>query len=81
MFLLVYTLGSSNRTIEDFNSLLQRFKIQALVDVRRLPVSKFEHFKKDNLATNLKKEGIKYFYRGDVLGGFREKDMKSILIQ
>jgi uncharacterized protein (DUF488 family) len=24
-------------------------------------------------VTNLKKEGIKYFYRGDVLGGFREK--------
>ena len=44
-----------------------------MVDVRRFPVSKFDHFKKDNFASELHQRGIKYFYLGEVLGGFREK--------
>lgn len=43
------------------------------MDVRRFPTSKFDHFKKDNLALKLRKLGIRYFYLGDVLGGFRKK--------
>ena len=43
------------------------------MDVRRFPVSKFDHFKKDKLTSNLQKWGMKYFYLGDVLGGFRQK--------
>jgi uncharacterized protein (DUF488 family) len=70
---LVYTIGSSTRSLEDFISLLKKFNIQALVDVRRFPVLKFEHFKKDDLASNLQKWGIRYYYLGDVLGGFRKR--------
>lgn len=73
MLKLIYTIGTSTRTIEDFISLCRKFKLQAVVDVRRFPTSKFDHFKKDNLASSLQKWGIKYFYLGDVLGGFREK--------
>jgi uncharacterized protein (DUF488 family) len=70
---VIYTIGTSTRSIEEFISLCKRFKIQAVVDVRRFPTSKFDHFKKDNLATALKQGGIRYFYLGDVLGGFRDK--------
>jgi len=70
---LIYTIGTSTRTVEEFISLCRKFKLQTVVDVRRFPVSKFDHFKKDNLASNLRKWGIRYFYLGDVLGGFRKK--------
>jgi uncharacterized protein (DUF488 family) len=70
---LIYTIGTSTRTIEDFISLCRKFKLQAVVDVRRFPVSKFDHFKKDNFALELHRKGMRYFYLGDVLGGFREK--------
>jgi uncharacterized protein (DUF488 family) len=72
VFKLIYTVGSSTRNPEDFISLLRKFKIEALVDVRRFPVSKFNHFKKDKLASNIQKWGMKYLYLGDVLGGFRQ---------
>jgi uncharacterized protein (DUF488 family) len=74
---LIYTIGSSTRSIEDFISLLKKFNIQALVDVRRFPVLKFEHFKKDNLASNLQKWGIRCYYLGNVLGGFQKKGYKE----
>jgi uncharacterized protein (DUF488 family) len=70
---IIYTIGTSNRTLEDFLSLCREFKLQAVVDVRRFPVSKFHHFKKDNLTSHLQEGGVKYFYLGDALGGFREK--------
>lgn len=70
---VIYTIGTSNRTLEDFISLCERFKLQAVVDVRRFPVSKFNHFKKDNLVSHLQKVKVRYFYLGSLLGGFREK--------
>ena len=67
----VHSLGTSTRTIEEFTSLCHTFEIEAVVDVRRFPVSKFHHFKKDNFASELQPRGIEYFYLGDLLGGFR----------
>jgi len=58
--------------MEEFWFLLTKFEIQAVVDVRRFPVSKFDHFKKDSLASTLHRWGIRYFYMGDILGGFRK---------
>ncbi len=70
-------MGTSNRTIEEFLLICKRFKLRAVVDVRRFPVSKFDHFRKDNFASNLQRRGIRYFYLGDILGGFREKGYKE----
>ena len=70
---LIYTIGTSTRSIEEFISLCRKFKLQAVVDVRRFPVSKFDHFKKDNFSSELHRRGIRYFYLGDILGGFRKK--------
>jgi uncharacterized protein (DUF488 family) len=70
---VIYSIGTSNRTLENFLSLCRAFKVQAVADVRRFPVSRFKHFKKQNLASHLRKTGTEYFYLGKVLGGFREK--------
>jgi uncharacterized protein (DUF488 family) len=70
---LIYTIGSSTREIEDFISLLRKFKIQALADVRRFPQSRLDHFTQKNLSLELENRGIRYFYLGDTLGGFRKK--------
>jgi uncharacterized protein (DUF488 family) len=70
---LIYTIGSSTREIEDFIALLRKFKIQALVDVRRFPQSRLDHFTQKNLSLTLENCGIRYFYLGDTLGGFRKR--------
>ena len=73
----IFTIGHSNRSIEDFISLLMKHGIQILVDVRRFPTSKHEHFKRENLEKYLEKYGIKYIYLGDKLGGYRSGGYKS----
>ena len=68
---LIYTLGTSDRTVEEFADLLERYKIKRVVDVRRFPTSKFEHFKKDNLQKGLERAGCAYDHFGNELGGYR----------
>ncbi len=74
---LIFTVGTSNRSAEEFLSLLRSFHIEAVVDVRRFPSSKFAHFSRQNLADILSQAGIAYFYLGSGLGGFRKGGYKS----
>jgi uncharacterized protein (DUF488 family) len=67
----IYTLGTSTRSPEEFISLLTGHRIEAVADVRRFPTSRFEHFKRENLAGLLHGSGIEYIYLGDELGGYR----------
>jgi len=67
----IYTLGTGTRGREEFINLLKIYKIKLVVDVRRFPTSKWEHFKKENLQKFLKKEDIGYLYLGRELGGYR----------
>jgi uncharacterized protein (DUF488 family) len=69
---LVYTIGTSTRSIQEFISILKRFQLKAVVDVRKFPVSRLKHFGKIQLSSELKRSGIKYFYLGNFLGGFRD---------
>jgi uncharacterized protein (DUF488 family) len=77
----VFTLGTSTHTPEEFLRLLTHYEIGAVVDVRRFPTSRFEHFIKDNLARLLEESGFSYVYMGEGLGGYRsggyEKHMAS----
>jgi len=73
----IFTIGHSTRSLEEFLSLLKHFKISILVDVRRFPTSKLEHFKKEKLEELLKREGIEYIYLGKELGGYRKGGYKS----
>ena len=68
----IYTIGTSNRDLDEFIHILKSFDIELIVDVRRFPTSKFEYFKKENLEIALRKNDIRYRYLGDLLGGFRE---------
>ncbi len=77
----VFTLGSSTRSAQEFLDLLAHYQIEAIVDVRRFPTSRFEHFIKEKLAPLLEENGIAYLYLGEELGGYRsggyEAYMKS----
>jgi uncharacterized protein (DUF488 family) len=67
----VYTIGTSNRTIEEFIDVLIHHEISLLVDVRSFPKSRLKHFERENLDASLNKKGLEYRWLGDRLGGFR----------
>jgi len=68
---LIYTLGTSTRSREQFIELLTSHGVEVVVDVRRFPSSRFEHFRREKLASYLSEAGIDYVYMGDELGGYR----------
>ncbi len=67
----VYSLGTSTRSGDEFIQLLKHYGVELVVDVRRFPVSRFEHFNRPELARLLTEKGIEYLYLGDRLGGYR----------
>jgi len=69
--LTLWTIGHSNRSLEDFLALLNAFGIRAVADVRRYPGSrKFPHFGQEALRAALEAEGIVYRWF-EALGGRR----------
>ena len=70
----LYTIGHGNRKQEDFLALLKDFCIDYLIDVRSQPFSKFNpQFNQNDLKFFLERNGIKYVFMGDTIGG-RPKD-------
>lgn len=66
----IYSIGYSNRTLEVFQSLLDKYQIQYLVDVRSSPYSKFNpDFNKVGLERYFKSGNIRYVFMGDQIGG------------
>jgi uncharacterized protein (DUF488 family) len=69
---VVYTIGHSTRTIEEFLSLLRIHGIRQLADIRTVPRSKrHPHFEKDALDASLAAAGIGYRHYPS-LGGLRK---------
>ncbi|MFO7968263.1 MAG: DUF488 domain-containing protein [Archaeoglobaceae archaeon] len=68
---VIYTVGTSNRTIEQFIGLLKRYNIEVVLDVRSFPTSRFEHFKKEVMSGYLKEGDIEYVHLKE-LGGYRK---------
>lgn len=68
---IIHTLGTSNRTPEEFVGLLHTYGVEMAVDVRSFPTSKFPHFKKEALRQSLGEAGLGYYYLGKELGGYR----------
>ncbi|MDH7500273.1 MAG: DUF488 domain-containing protein [candidate division NC10 bacterium] len=68
---LIYTLGSSNRSQDEFLELLGAYGIEVLLDVRRFPTSKFDQFQQENLQGAVEAAGIQYVHLGKELGGYR----------
>ena len=70
---IVYTVGHSNRTINEFLKLLRKYDIRVIVDVRRFPTSsKYPYFSLKNLKGILESQDIKYIWLGSELGGYRD---------
>lgn len=68
---IIYTLGTSKRSLEEFLDILSCYQIQIVIDVRRWPTSKyFPHFKKENLEKVLAENRIEYLHF-EKLGGYR----------
>lgn len=66
----LYTIGHGNRKSEDFLALLKEFHIEYLIDVRSQPYSKFNpQFNQGELKHFLERNGIKYVFMGDSVGG------------
>ena len=70
---LIYTLGTSTRSPEEFIELLKSHGVKVVVDVRRFPSSRFEHFREAKLARLLAGAGVDYVYMGRELGGYRRQ--------
>ncbi len=67
----LFTIGHSNRSFDEFLSLLKKFQIETIVDIRRFPSSrKFPHFNREMLQKLLSEQGIEYLWL-EALGGRR----------
>jgi uncharacterized protein (DUF488 family) len=70
---MIYTIGHSTRSINEFIDLLKQYHITIIIDIRSFPGSKkYPHFNRENLDNILGKHSIKYFWLGELLGGFRK---------
>jgi hypothetical protein len=66
---ILYTIGHSNHTIEDFIALLKRYGVTCIADVRSAPYSRYcPQFNKGALAASLQAAGITYMFLGKELG-------------
>ena len=71
--MIIFTIGHSTRTIEEFIALLQAQEIQAVADVRRYPGSRrYPHFNSEALE----QAGISYRHF-EKLGGRRKPNPNS----
>jgi uncharacterized protein (DUF488 family) len=65
--------------------MLREHGINILVDVRRFPTSRIEHFKKNNMEQWLLNNGVEYLWLGRELGGYRKggyrKHMQTMLFK
>jgi uncharacterized protein (DUF488 family) len=74
---VVWTIGHSTRSIEEFIAMLRSFSIEMVVDVRHFPGSlKFPHFNKEALQISLPQSNIQYRHLVE-LGGRRKADKTS----
>ena len=66
----IFTIGHSNTPIDVLLANLRAYGIEALVDVRSQPVSRFApHFNRRALEATLGLGGVRYVFAGDELGG------------
>lgn len=70
----VFTIGYGGRDTSEFITILNRYGIDTLVDVRSQPYSRYmPDFSSERLSKILNRAGIRYEFMGDSLGG-RPKD-------
>jgi len=69
---IIYTIGHSNRSLDDFTTTLSHYHVATVVDVRSLPHSRANpQFNKEVLEYELPRSDVAYLWMGERLGGFR----------
>ena len=67
---VIFTIGHSSATFDRFVWLLREYGVDAVVDVRSQPASRFApQFNRRALAALLRGAGVRYAFMGDQLGG------------
>ena len=67
---VLWSLGHSNITIDEFIDLVRFHDINVIADVRSIPFSKYTpHFNQEMLKRFLESAGIQYQFMGETLGG------------
>jgi uncharacterized protein (DUF488 family) len=75
---VIYTIGHSTRTLDEFIGILQAHGISLLVDIRTIPKSRYNpQFNADNLQRELPRKGIAYLHY-PALGGLRKPRKDSV---
>lgn len=70
----LYTIGHSQHSIEQFITLIGKYDIDYIIDVRSIPFSKYaSQYNKGVLDLKLKEYNVNYAYMGETLGA-RQKD-------
>lgn len=74
---IVFSIGHSTHSMEEFIIMLKSFDIKILIDIRRFPSSKKSpQFNKESLSLSLKESNIEYLHLVD-LGGRRKVKSKT----
>ncbi len=67
---VIFTIGHSSLTADDFVRLLRSQGIDVVADVRSQPYSKrYPQYSRDDLRNLLRRAGLRYAFLGDQLGG------------
>lgn len=74
----IFTIGHSNRTIQEFIQILEAYKLKLVIDIRTIRKSRHNpQFGEDRLAKALAKKGIDYLPLAG-LGGLRPTNKSSV---
>jgi uncharacterized protein (DUF488 family) len=69
---IIWTLGHSTHSLDDFMAILRSFQIELVADIRSFPGSRrYPHFNKEALQISLPDNHIKYIHLKE-LGGRRK---------
>ena len=70
---MIFTIGYSTKSIEEFINKIKENGISLVVDVRSHPYSRWNpKFCRHSLEAELNKESVGYMFKGDNLGGLDE---------
>jgi uncharacterized protein (DUF488 family) len=76
--MIIWTIGHSTRTLDEFVELIKSFQIECVVDIRSFPGSRrYPYFNKESLENSLPENDIKYIHIKE-LGGRRKARHDSI---
>ena len=75
----IYTLGTAGREPYEFTKILNKYRIDILIDVRRYPHSKFPHFNREKMEKLCKENKVEYLYLGNELGGIRKESYDDFM--